>query len=229
MNIPNHVAIILDGNRRWAKEHGLPAFEGHRRGLDNLIEVGKKARKMGIKTLTYWGFSTENWSRSQKEVNYLMKLYEVAIDKNLEMALKEKIKIIHLGRKDRLHKILVKKIIYAEEKTKIFTKHNLCIALDYGGRDEVLRAAQQAQMSDVKCQNLTEKIFEHFLDTKNLPQQDVDLIIRTSGEQRMSGFMMWQGAYAEYIFVKKYFPDFTPDDFKKCIKEYNLRNRRFGR
>lgn len=232
MNIPTHVAIILDGNRRWAKEKRLPTFEGHRRGFEKTVEIGKKARELGIKILTFWGFSTENWDRSKEEVNYLMNLYETWIDRNLKVAIKEQICIIHLGRKDRFRESLRKKIIVAEEKTKKFSKYYLCIALDYGGRDEVLRVAQQIS-SFVKTtedkQNLTEKIFESFLDTKNLPQQNVDLIIRTGGEQRMSGFMMWQGAYAEYIFVDKYLPNFTPDDFEKCINEYSKRQRRFGK
>ena len=229
MNIPTHVAVILDGNRRWAREKRLPTFEGHRRGFEKTVEIGKKARELGIKILTLWGFSTENWDRSKEEINYLMNLYETWIERNLKVAIKEQLRLIHLGRKDRLKESLRKKIITAEEKTKKFSKYYLCIGLDYGGRDEVLRAAQQSQNSNVKCQNLKEEMLEHYLDTKDLPQQDVDLIIRTGGEQRMSGFMMWQGAYAEYIFVDKYLPDFTPDDFEKCIEEYSKRQRRFGR
>jgi undecaprenyl diphosphate synthase len=236
MNIPTHVAIIPDGNRRWAKEQGLPTFEGHRRGFNVLIEIGKKARELGIKILTFWAFSTENWWRSKEEVNYLMKLYEKAIDKNLKEAFKDKVRIIHIGRKDRIPKTLKEKIANAEEKTKKFNKYYLVIALDYGGRDEVLRAAQKVQSSYLpagtakfKVQSLTDNIFESFLDTKDLPKPEVDLLIRTSGEQRTSGFMMWQAAYAEHIFVKKYLPNFTPTDFEDCIKEYSKRQRRFGR
>lgn len=231
--IPIHVAIIPDGNRRWAKEKGLPTFEGHRRGFQRIMEIGKKAREMEVKILTVWAFSTENWQRKDEEVSYLMKLYQVMIDKNLKQALKEKIRIIHLGRKDRINENLRKKIIQAEEKTKNFDNYYLCVALDYGGRDEIIRSIKKVQSSSRvtrdKVQSLTEENFSQFLDTKDLPQSNVDLTIRTSGEYRWSGFMMWQSAYSEYIFVKKYLPDFTPSDFEDCIKEYTQRQRRFGR
>ena len=235
MNIPTHLAIILDGNRRWAKERGLPTLEGHRRGFNAAIKISRKARQMGIKILTLWAFSTENWGRSKEEVKYLMKLYEIMIDQNLKEALKEKIRIIHLGRKDRLNNKLLKKIIDAEEKTKNFDKYYICIALDYGGRDEIVRAMQK--ISNIPAlpagrqfpiSKIDEKTINQFLDTKDLPQSNVDFVIRTSGELRTSGFMMWQQAYAEYMFVKKYFPDFTPDDLEDCIKEYNKRKRRYG-
>lgn len=229
MNIPKHVAIILDGNRRWAKERGLPTFEGHRRGFNRVIELGKKARNLGIKIFTAWAFSTENWDRTEEEKRYLMKLYELGVEKNLKEALKNQIRIIHLGRKDRIPTILREKITKAEEKTEKFSKYYFCIALDYGGRDDVLRAAQKVQSSKFNVQRLTEKTFNSFLDTKDLPQSDVDLIIRTGGDIRTSGFMIWQAAYAEYIFVKKYLPDFTPKDFEECIKEYQRRQRRFGK
>ena len=239
MNIPNHVAIILDGNRRWAREKGLPTFEGHRRGLNQVIKIGKKARQLGIKILTVWAFSTENWDRTVEEKAYLMKLFEHTIKLYLKKALNEQIRIIHLGRKDRISKRLKEKIVEAEKKTKKFSKYYFCIALDYGGRDDVLRAAQQVQSSKFppslklrrtsKIQSLTEEKFNKYLDTKDLPQSDIDLVIRTGGEIRTSGFMIWQAAYAEYIFVKKYMPDFTPEDFEKCIKEYSIRQRRFGK
>lgn len=222
--IPIHVAIILDGNRRWAKEKGLPTLEGHRRGFNSAVKIGRKAREMGIKILTLWGFSTENWNRSKEEVSYLMKLYETMVDQSLKDALREKIRIIHLGRKDRFNKRLVDKIINAEKKTKDFNKYYLCIALDYGGRDEIIRA-----VNSINNQQLTINSLDQYLDTKDLPQSNVDLVIRTSGEQRTSGFMIWQAAYAEYIFVKKYFPDFTPEDLENCIKEFNERKRRYGK
>ncbi len=227
--IPNHVAIILDGNRRWARERGLPTFEGHRRGFDVAKKIVTKASELGIKILTLWVFSTENWGRAKEEVSYLMNLYEMMIDQSLKEALKEKIKITHLGRKDRLNKNLLKKIVNAEEKTKNFDKYYLNIALDYGGRDEILRTIKAIYNSEFKIQNLDDKSFNQFLDTKNLPQSNVDLVIRTSGEKRTSGFMIWQAAYAEYIFVKKNFPDFTTEDLENCIKEYSERKRRYGR
>ena len=229
MNIPTHVAIILDGNRRWAREKGIPTLEGHRRGLNRVIEISKKARRLGIKILTVWVFSTENWDRSKAEVSYIMKLGERAVANYLKEALKEQVRIIHIGRKDRIPNNLRDKLREAEEKTKEFSKYYFCIALDYGGRDDVLHAAQQVQSSKFKVQSLTEGLFDKFLETKDLPQSDIDLVIRTGGEIRTSGFMIWQAAYAEYIFVKKYMPDFSPQDFEECINEYSRRQRRFGK
>lgn len=234
--LPNHVAIVPDGNRRWAKKHGLPTFEGHRRGYQRGIEIGRRARAMGIKVMTFWAFSTENWGRQKEEIEYLMKIYNTIIDQYLKDALKDEIRIIHIGRKDRINLTLRKKLSDAEEKTKIFDKYYLAIALDYGGRDEVLRAAQQIQssylpagMAKIKAQSLTEEVFNNFLDTKDLPFPNPDLIIRPGGEKRLSGFLLWQSEYAEIEFVDKYFPDFTADDFEDCVKEYMNRQRRFGK
>lgn len=230
-NILNHLAIIPDGNRRWAKERGLPTFYGHKKGFNQSIDLSKKARELGIKILTFWAFSTENWKRTEEEINYLMNLYEQMIDKNLEIALKEKIRIIHLGRKDRIKKKLKEKIIFAEEKTKNFNKYYLTIALDYGGQDEIIRAINNLNSQNLnrKTFNLDENTFNQFLDTRNLPYPEPDLIIRTGGEMRTSGFMIWQAAYSEWIFYPKYFPDFTSDDLEKCINEYTKRERRFGK
>ena len=227
MKIPCHVAIIPDGNRRWAKTRGLPTFEGHRRGFDAIVKVARKARKMGIKVLTLWGFSTENWQRSKAEVAYLMKLYERMIDKFLPEAKKDEARIVHLGRKDRLPKRLLKKIKEAEEVTKNNKKHILALALDYGGRDEILRAITRMTNDKKHLEKLTEGRFAQFLDTAGLP--DPDLIIRTSGEQRISGLFPWQAAYAEFYFEPSHCPGFTPAKFEKAIKEYSKRQRRFGR
>ncbi len=227
--IPNHISIIPDGNRRWAKEHDFPSFEGHRRGFDVAIKIGKKIRSLGVHTLTMWAFSTENWNRSREEVSYLMKMYETFIDKNLRNALKEKIKLIHLGRKDRISKRLLKKIQQSEEKTKDFKNYILNIALDYGGRDEVIRAIKKMENGKWKMENLTEDKFNQYLDTANQPYPNPDLIIRTSGEQRTSGLMIWQAAYAEYIFLDKHFPDIKDEDIEYAIEEYSRRQRRFGK
>ncbi len=228
-NIPKHIAIIPDGNRRWARERGLPTFYGHQKGFNQSINLSKKARELGIKILTFWAFSTENWRRSEEEVNYLMQLYSQMIDKNLKVALDEKIRIIHIGRKDRIPDELRKKIIQAEDKTRDFNRYYLVIALDYGGKDEILRAVKKIQNSKFKSQNLKEEDFNQFLDTRDLPYPNPDLVIRTSGEIRTSGFMLWQTAYSEWIFYPKYFPDFTPKDLEKCIAEYTKRQRRFGK
>jgi undecaprenyl diphosphate synthase len=227
--IPHHVAIIPDGNRRWAKEHGLPTLEGHRRGFDVAIKIGRKLRSMGVHTMTMWAFSTENWNRSKEEVSYLMKMYENFIEKNLREAMKEKIKIIHSGRKNRISKKLLERIQNSEEKTKDFKNYILNIALDYGGRDEIIRAIKKISDSGFRIPDLTEENFPQFLDNANQPYPNPDLIIRTSGEQRTSGLMIWQAAYAEYIFLKKHFPDVTDKDIEDSIGAYSARQRRFGK
>lgn len=229
LHTPNHIAIIPDGNRRWAKEHGLPSLEGHRRGFDVAIKIGRKIRSMGVHTMTMWAFSTENWNRSKEEVSYLMKMYETFIEKNLKEALKEKIRIIHLGRKDRISKKLLEKIQNSEEKTKNFKNYILNIALDYGGRDEVIRTIKKISNDEFLITNLSEENFNGYLDTKDQPYPNPDLIIRTSGEQRTSGFMIWQAAYAEYIFLNKHFPDIKDEDIENAVSEYSARQRRFGK
>lgn len=219
---PKHVAIIPDGNRRWAKSKNLPTFEGHRRGFDALVNVARESRKLDIKVMTVWGFSTENWKRSPEEVSYLMDIYNEMIDRYLDEAMKDEIRIIHLGRKDRLNKNLVGKIADAENKTRDFDKHYLCIGLDYGGRDEIVRAVKKGQIEK-------EGDIDKLLDTSILPYPNPDLIIRTGGEKRLSGYLLWQSEYSELMFVDKYLPDFTPDDFNNCIMQYSERNRRYGK
>ncbi len=225
-NFPRHIALIPDGNRRWAREKGLPTFEGHRRGFERVRELTQKVGDLGIETFTVWAFSTENWSREKKEVDYLMGIYEKWIEENLSKALKDQIRIIHIGRKDRIRESLRKKLGEAEEKTKAFSRQYFVAALDYGGRDEIVRAIEKGRQKE---QELNEETLEKFLDTKVLPYPNPDLIIRTSGEQRTSGFMMWQSAYSEYLFVEKYLPDFTAHDLEKCVREYSDRQRRFGK
>jgi len=221
-NIPIHVAIIADGNRRWAKEHRLPTFEGHRRGFENIKALSKKAKQLGIKIITFWVFSTENWKRATDEVGYLMNLAEKIIDSQIKEAIEEETRIIHIGRKDRLPNKLRKKIEKAEYGTKQFSSYYFVMALDYGGHDEIERAIQK--MKDVH----TEKI-DDYLDTHILPHPNPDLIVRTSGEERLSGFMTWQSAYSEYYFSPLLFPDFNPDALEKAIIEYGERKRRFGK
>ena len=240
---PQHVAIIPDGNRRWAKAKRLPTFIGHKRGFDAAMKLVRAGREMGIHTMTLWAFSTENWSRTKKEVNYLMKLYMDMIDKNLEEAHEFESKIVHLGRKDRIQKKLLDKITNAEEETKKYKKYILNVALDYGGQDELLRAFEKfvAEIRNPKSEirNLFKEVgkyhnkypifkFSEYLDTGGQPYPYPDLVIRTSGEQRTSGLLVWQAAYSEFYFEKKSFPDFTPERFRKAIVEYSGRSRRFG-
>jgi len=226
VTIPVHIALIPDGNRRWARSHNLPTFEGHRRGFDRANELVRFAFTQGVSTVSVWAFSTENWKRTKEEVGYLMKLYEVMIDSNLAEAHKEKTRIIHLGRKDRLSDILKKKIEKAEKETALYSSHYLCIGIDYGGEDEILRAIKKASLTNDEWTK--EKLFAS-LDTAILPQQSVDLVIRTSGEWRTSGFMPLQAAYAEYYFSKLLFPDFDSGALQVAINEYSSRKRRFGK
>lgn len=227
--IPNHIAIIPDGNRRWAREYNLPSLAGHKKGFEIALNLGRKIRSMGINTLTMWAFSTENWNRTPKEVSYLMKMYEIFVEKNLRQALKEKIRIIHIGRKDRIPKSLLDKLKNSEEKTKHFNNYILNIAIDYGGRDEIIRTIRKISNDKFLISNLNEGNFNQFLDTANQPYPNPDLIIRTSGEQRTSGLMIWQAAYAEYIFLNKHFPDLNEKDIEEAIDEYSKRQRRFGK
>lgn len=222
MNVPHHIAIIPDGNRRWARDRNLPIFEGHRKGAERLKELAETAKELDIKVATFWAFSTENWERTKEEVVMLMSLFERVFQKYSQKLIENKIHFTHLGRKDRLPKRLLTLIHETEEKTNQFRDHYFALALDYGGRDEVMRATQQMS-------NINKKELDQFLDTKDLPYPYPDLVIRTGGEQRTSGFMIWQAAYSEWIFYPAYFPDFTPADLKKCIEVYIERKRRFGK
>lgn len=223
--IPEHIAIIPDGNRRWAKERSLSTFEGHKKGYQVGIEIARACRQFGIHTLTFWGFSTENWKRSKEEVAYLMRIYGMLIDQHLAEAKRDGVRITHLGRKDRLPKRLMEKIKKAEKETVGNTKHIFNLALDYGGRDEIVRAINKWHSKE----KITEEKFAELLDTAGQPHPYPDLIIRTSGEMRLSGLLPWQGEYAELYFFKKHFPDLTSADIKKAILEYSRRERRFGK
>lgn len=228
-SLPAHVALIPDGNRRWARERGLPTFEGHRRGLQAADEIIKKAWEIGISSMTLWGFSTENWDRDPAEITYLMELFTQNVDKYLKLAKKHNARFIHLGRKDRVPQKLRIKLIQAEDETKDFSDRFLSVAIDYGGKDEILRAFSAMASDGVDLQKLENSTLERYLDTRNLPQQYPDLIIRTGGEERLSGFLSWQSGYSEIMFIKKYLPDFTSEDFTQCISNYQRRQRRFGK
>lgn len=243
LNIPNHIAIIPDGNRRWAKEHGLPALEGHRRGFEAVKNIMHKSRELGVHTLTFWGFSTENWNRSDEEVSYLMKIFESYILDNMKDAHKYGVRIYHLGRKDRIPESLRKGLIQAEEETKNYSNYDLNMAIDYGGQDEILRVIEKV-LKDVKSggvkaeelRNVTGKYAEkyplyalkNYFDTKEQLYPYPDLLIRTSGERRLSGFLPWQTAYSEIYFADVHMPDFDEKELMKAIEDYNTRDRRFG-
>jgi undecaprenyl diphosphate synthase len=224
-NGPRHVVIIPDGNRRWAKKKGFDEIEGHKKSgaYDNLKMLLNKAKDLKIKYLTLWGFSTENWKRSKREVNALFKLMNGLLARIEEDVVKEKIRFRHLGRKDRLPSEMIEIIKRLEEKTKNFKEFNLQICLDYGGRDELVRAVNKAVKSGV---DINEKNLGGCMDSAGIP--DPDLIIRTSGEKRLSGFMPFQSVYSEFYFTDVHFPDFKPEHLREAVDEFKNRRRRIG-
>ncbi len=224
--IPFHLGIIIDGNRRWAKEKGLPALVGHRRGLDNVQKIGEWCRKKGVKILTIFAFSTENWNRVKREVNYLMRLFALALNGKYIKELQEKnIKLQVIGQKERLPKFLQTKIKKAEELTKNSKEGILNLAISYGGRPEIVRAIKNIIKREIPANEITEELINRNLWTTGLPCPD--LIIRTGGEQRLSNFLTWQSAYSELYFTKKYWPEFTEKDLDKALLDFSRRQRRF--
>ena len=223
-NPPRHLGIIMDGNRRWAKTHNLPTLEGHRRGAQTLKNIALAAKRKGIKTLTFFCFSTENWQRSKSEVDYLMDLIHEMFATRMNELQKEQIKITVIGQKDKLPEKVSKEIDIVEEETKHNAGMTLNLALSYGGRAEIVDAVKKIIKSGVDPEKITEETVK-----ENLWTSDVDLIVRTGGEQRSSGFLLWQAAYSEFLFVKKYWPDFGENDLDAALAEYASRQRRFGR
>ncbi len=226
-NIPQHIVIIPDGNRRWAKERNLDSLLGHKAGVENLFKLIEKGNELGVKYMTFWGFSTENYKRDEAEVKYLFNdiFYESA-KKYISEIDKYNAGFRHIGRKDRMPKKVSDLFNEIEEKTKDRTEKIVTIAIDYGGRDEILRAVKKMMADNISEEGINEELLSSYLDTHGLP--DPDMIIRTSGEKRLSGFMPWQTVYSELFFVDDYFPDFTPDKLEDILKLYSQRNRRFG-
>ena len=228
-NLPKHIAIILDGNRRWAKSKGKPASFGHKTGADTLEKIVRYANKIGIKYLTAYVFSTENWKRSQEEVSALMMILQNYLDDFGKRADLENIKINIIGNPNRLSEKMQKSINNCMERTKNNTGIVFNIALNYGGRDEILRAvrkiANEVKENNLNPDEITENTIQENLYTKNQP--DPDLVIRTSGEMRLSNFLLWQIAYSEFLFVQKNWPDFNEQDLDKAIEEYQKRTRKF--
>ena len=218
----NHLGIILDGNRRWAKEKGLSAFEGHKKGLDNIKKVINWCKEKEIKTLTLFVFSTENWKRPKNEIDYLMKLAE-KMELHFNEAAKQDIKIRVIGQRDNLSPKVQNSINKLEELTKNNKAMTLNFALSYGGRAEIVEAVKNIIRQKVPINKINEALI-----SKNLWTSDLDLIIRTGKEQRISNFLIWQAAYSELYFLKKYWPDFNKKDLEEAISEYIRRQRRFG-
>lgn len=224
--IPVHIGIILDGNRRWAKEHGRPTLEGHRQGLNNVKTIARQAFKKGVKIMTIFAFSTENWRRDKVEVAYLMKLFRIFIKREVTILSRDGIKVRFFGRLadfDAGMRLAMKK---AERETRGGSKGQLNVCLSYGGRDEIIRAVKKIIKSEKSASEVSEELIEKNLDSAGLP--DPDLIIRTSGEQRLSGFLPWQAVYSELYFAKKHWPAFGPHDLDIALRDYAKRQRRFG-
>ncbi len=226
--LPNHIAVILDGNGRWARAHNLPTTKGHEAGAVALERLLKNCRDVGVHTLTVWGFSTENWKRPPKEVAKIMELVYKTIVANYSVFKKEGVRFVHIGSKERLPKSLVKLLIKAEEETKDNNKYILNLALDYGGRDEILRAVKKIINQGIPADEINEETFANYLDTAGQPYPYPDLLIRTSGEQRTSGLMPWQMAYTEFYFEEDHLPDMNTEKLRKILLDYSRRRRRFG-
>src|SRR5690554_3670138 len=229
MSIPSHVGIIMDGNGRWAKERGLPRREGHLAGINALENVLRRAEKLGIPCLTVYAFSTENWKRPVQEVKFLFQLFEETLMKRAGDLFSNNIKVKVIGRRESLPASLLKTIDRIEEKTSGNKKHTLNIAFNYGGRAEivdVVSAVIREYEKGKKFAQIDEEVIESFLYNPEFPE--VELLIRTGGEKRLSNFLLWQSAYAELYFTEKYWPAFKEKHFDKAIKSFSKRHRRFG-
>ncbi|MGC8790369.1 MAG: isoprenyl transferase [Desulfurella sp.] len=230
MNIPKHIAIIMDGNGRWANLQGKKRIYGHFIGSTIIDKIAKKAKELKIEYLTLYTFSTENWKRPQNEVNFLMKLLGIQIRKKSDFMMKENIKFNCIGDITKLPQKQQEAILNLQEKTKNNSDLTINFAINYGSYMEIIRACKNICMdfslNKLNCDNIDENIFEQYLYTKDIP--DVDLLIRTGGEKRISNFLLWQIAYAEIIFLDKYWPEFNENDLEYCIKEFSERKRRFG-
>lgn len=223
---PRHVGLILDGNRRWARERGLPTLEGHRVGYDNLKEITREAIDSGVEYVSAYIFSTENWNRTADEIKYLMDLAYVLVTRDVRELNKEGIRVIWLGSPDGLSQRLQKAIRKAEDATKANTRGTLALCFNYGGHDELVEAARQIVRQEVSAEDITKETLAQALYAPAVPP--IDLLIRTSGEQRLSGFMLHRAAYAELYFTDVYWPDFDKVQLHQSLDEYARRHRRFG-
>jgi undecaprenyl diphosphate synthase len=223
---PTHVAIIMDGNGRWAVSRGLPRLAGHRAGTENLRRIIRACVEFGVKYLTIYAFSTENWGRPREEVDGLMHILENVIDKELAELHKEGVQLRHIGRLERLDPKLQEKVLDAIELTKHNQRLILNVAFNYGGRDEIICAINRMIADGIKPEEVDEALVGRYLFTAGVP--DPDLIIRTSGELRISNFLIWQAAYSEWYITPTYWPDFDKEEFRKALDTYAQRHRRFG-
>ena len=225
-NPPYHVGIIMDGNGRWANANKKSRFQGHRAGTENLRRVLTDSVDFGVKMLTIYAFSTENWTRPPKEVKGLMKILEMVVDRELEELHQNGVQLRHIGQLDRLDPILQKKILHAIDYTKNNEKLIVNVAFNYGGRNEIIEAVQKLIKDNVTSEAVTETLLSNYMYTAGSP--DPDLIIRTSGEFRTSNFLIWQAAYAEYYITPTYWPDFNREEYYRALSEFCNRDRRYG-
>ena len=230
MRVPNHIAIILDGNGRWAKKRGMPRSFGHVKGCENLEDICEVAKELGVKYLTVYAFSTENWKRSKEEVDGLMKLFRNYLKKCIKLADKNKMRVRVIGEVSAFDQDIQESIARLEQYSQKYDEIYFQIALNYGSRDEIIRGirklAQDAADGKVKPEEIDEHVFDNYLDTAGIP--DPDLMIRTSGELRLSNFLLWQMAYTEFYFTDIYWPDFDREELIKAFEKYNKTERRFG-
>ena len=231
IKVPTHIGIIMDGNRRWAKEKGLIPSLGHKEGADNLIKIAENCTEFGIKYLTVFAFSTENWKRSTEEVDYLMDLFVSSLKSFKKRSNEKNYRVQLTGDINGLSAELQKEILEVEELTKNNKGLTINFAINYGGRAEILNAvkliANEYKNGNIQLDEINEDLFNKYVQTKNSP--DPDLIIRTGGEQRLSGFLIWQSAYSEFYFVDTYWPDFGKEELRRAIIEYSNRKRNFGK
>ena len=229
-NMPKHIAIIMDGNRRWAKAKGKPANFGHREGAKTLEKIVRYANKIGLEYITVYAFSTENWKRAEEEVKALMFLFQSYLNDYAKRADSENIKVQFLGDRAALSQAMQKSMRECTERTKNNTGVTFNIALNYGGRDELIHAikniSEKVKTGSLQIEDVDEEVISENLYTQNMP--DPDLLIRTSGEMRLSNFLLWQVAYSEFLFVDKNWPDFSEEDLDKAIEVYQSRHRKFG-
>ena len=229
-NMPKHIAIIMDGNRRWAREKGIPVALGHKQGAETLENITRYANKIGLRYLTVYAFSTENWKRAEEEVSALMTLFQTYINRYSKIADSENIRIKFIGNLDGFTPKMKQGFLDCEERTKNNTGVTLNIAINYGGRAEIINAvkiiSEKVKSGEINIDDINEEVVSDSLYTKGIP--DPDLMIRTSGEERTSNFLPWQLVYSEFLFVKKFWPDFNEEDLDNAIIEYQKRTRKFG-
>jgi undecaprenyl diphosphate synthase len=225
--IPRHVAMIMDGNGRWAISRGLPRLAGHKAGTENLRRVIRATVEFGVQYLTIYAFSTENWGRPLEEVQGLMHILEDVIDRELQELHREGVQLRHIGRLERLDPRLKKKVLKAIEMTRDNDRLVLNVAFNYGGRDEIVCAIQKILQDGIPPENVTDELVSQYMFTAGVP--DPDLIIRTSGELRVSNFLIWQAAYSEWYITPTYWPDFDKDEYRRALEAYAGRDRRYGK